>query len=894
MDVFLHVVQTASASPVSASGLCDDRSQHASLSSPAAPSANSSSTSFTVEALRLSRSEARLGSGVANRWHVAPCSPAEEESTDGGERDAQMVFPMTPSARPPASQPASIPPSSVKLSAASVDITDPRGRRLPGSHTTSATADLLYGKLCHVREALAKAGDADGPPVSLAETIFFCGSRLGTRKDALYLTTLHRLLVEALLMANDRRLPSPSPLNLNVDISLVDYDEVWGAGDVLAAEVPKASADSTHEQRCQITWMPLARILKSAPGARSVMTAASHTTPARPTSLAEVSAKTLTSATSDVNVFQVAQLVRQRLQVWFDRIDSATSSFPSPPALPSPPAAADRLRHLDRNVVLFTMRLRSNASSSTPTWQARFRAAYFTLVLLPECGASPSHSATDVAAAAMDVSPRRASVALWREFEALSAFMRSLPPSRHRRRDGNQKSASSNENGRTSAATLQARMRAAALRRSRWLTIIARIHHPPTPPMGARGTETGEYGVDDVGGRFLESSTVRSFSWIGCISAAASHQRATRSTLAFLSRLQSPQPAPCGCLTSGKVRSPESAAGTPLTRHDRPHHENVSDKLEERNAPRAQEASSSSATSTTSPHSPSPSANVPRPYVSPRLHGVGATSIISSGKAGTAVASHLSLNDEHRTTTNPVAAHPLVSHAHHGADDRDASSKDAGYEPASLPTPVDALIASLRSYASVLEEEVQRLRRRLHRYEAASRGGRVSAGEPLPQWKECGSLSTSISVSAPHATSPHIYASLPQSVRVALDELRLDARFPPALQAKLGALTQRLASACAAAVQVRENSVADVSAAARQQYENSDGRDAYVAQLEAKAALYEQKLALMDYYVAPALVQCVDDLDQWQQYQRRRHPMRATLTETASISPPLHPTLLPE
>ncbi|KAG5480568.1 hypothetical protein LSCM1_06272 [Leishmania martiniquensis] len=878
MDVLLHVVQTTSASPVTVSRLCDDDRQHTSLGSPAALSASSYGSSFTVEALRLSRAEGRLSGGVAARWDVSLCSPAEDESASGCDGNPQMLA----SERPPASLPLHISSSSVTVAADAVDITTPRGRRPPDCPATTAAADFASQKLCRLREAFVEVADSDGLPVSLVEIIFFCGSRRGTRKDALYLTTLHRLVVEALLWVEGRPPPTPSPSPKHVDVSLVDYDEVWGAGDVLAAEVARPSSKSTQGQRSQITWMPLAKVLECASGPRSVVTATSDTALPRSASLTEPSCMTLARTKSDINVAHVAQVVRQRLQVWFGRIDSATSAFPSPPALPSPPSAVDRLRHLDRNVVLFTLRLRSGTSSSAPAEDSRFRAAYFTLVLLPECGAAPFplHGATGTVAAAMGASPRRATAMLWREFEALSAFMRSLPPSRPRRRDDKQTRVSPSERSRTSAATWQAHMRAAALRRSRWLTTIARIHDPLAPLTGAWATETGEHGADDALDRFLKRSAARSFSWIGCIAAAASHQRATRSTLAFLARLQTSQLAQRGRPKSANDRLPESPTGTPLAQHDCPHPKNV----KERNASSAQEASSSSSTSTPPPPSPIPSANVPQPYVSPSLHGVCATSSISSGKVGTAGASHLPLSNERSTTMDPVAPPSPAHHARHGAGDSHVSSRDIGHEPASPPASVDALIASLRAYASVLEKDVQRLRRRLQRYEATPCADRVSTGElpgssPLPQAPECGSLNTLMSVSAPDATLPHIYAPLPPSVRAAMDDLRSDARFPRALHGKLDALAQRMASACTAALQTREN---------------TDVRGAYVAQLESKLALYEGKLALIDDYVAPAVMQCVKDLDHWQQCQRRRQPKRTALTETAPTPPSSHPTLLPE
>ncbi|CBZ25764.1 conserved hypothetical protein [Leishmania mexicana MHOM/GT/2001/U1103] len=853
MDVLLHVVQTAAAPPASVLSLCGDRIRRPSLNAPGVPSANVSGTSFTVESLCLSHREAPLGSNVAAQWSVALRSPAENESADGFDKDPQVCVSAASPGCPPASPSSPIPTSVVHISAASVDITDLRGRRPPDGRVTTSTVDLLWEKLRHVRDAIVRAGDADTPPVARAETVFFCGSRLGTRKDALYLTALHRLLVESLLIVKGRPLSPPSPPPPDVDVSLVDYDEGWGAGDVLAAEVVRASAHGTQEQGSQITWMPLAKVLEYAPRPRSAMAATCTSTMARSTSLMEA------SADSDLSAVQVGHLVRQWLQVWFDRIDSATSAFPSAPASSSPPAAADRLRHLERNVVLFTLRLRSSTNSSTPTLQARVSTAYFTLVLLPEYGAAPPYGETGAAGAVVGLSSCRASAALWREFEALSAFMRSLPQGRHRRHDGEQKRSGSKEHGRATAATVQGKMRAAALRRSRWLTTIARIHDPSTPLMRAGVSVSGEHGVDDVMDGFLKSSTVRSFSWIGCIAAAASHQRATRSTLAFLSRLQPSQTAQRGWLASVGERSPERAADAHVGRHHRTH-KNVAGSTEERAARKAKAVSSSAATPTPPPPSPRPSANMPRPYASPRLHGGSTTDIGSSGKVRAAVASPLPPVDELGTAVVAEAAPPQV-----------------GHEPAPPPAQVDALIASVRVYASVLEEEVQRLRRRLQRYEAPSCDGIGStSGPPIhstPQEvRGSESANSMIGLSTPHTTSPGICSSLPQSVRAAIDDLRTDARFPKALHVKLDALTQRVANLCTA-VRVRRSGDADLPAAMHQRNEKSDDRDAYVAQLEAKVALYEQKLVLMDYYVAPTLMQCVDDLDQWQKHQ---HPQQRT------------------
>ncbi|CAG9572797.1 conserved hypothetical protein [Leishmania major strain Friedlin] len=878
MDVLLHVVQTAAAPPASASSFCSDRTRRASLNAPAVPSASISSTSFTVESLWLSHREAPLGSNVADRWSVALCSRGEDENVDGFDGDPPVCVSAASPGCPPASPSSPIPSNVVRISAASVDITDLRGRRPPDGHATNSTVNLLCEKLRHSKDAIVRAGNADTPPVARAETVFFCGSRLGTRKDALYLTALHRLLVESLLIVKGRALSPPSPPPLDVDVSLVDYDEGWGAGDVLAAEVVRASAYGTQEQRSQITWMPLANVLEYAPRPRSTMAAACTSAITRSASPMEP------SADSDWSVVRVGHLVRQRLQVWFDRIDSATSAFPSAPASPlSPPAAADRLRHLERNVVLFTLRLRSYANSSTPTLQARVSAAYFTLVLLPENGAAPPYGEAGASGAAEGLSSCRASAALWHEFEALSAFMRSLPQGR-RRRDGEEhKRSGVQERGRATAATVQGKIRAAALRRSRWLTTIARIHNPPTPLMRTRVTGTGERGVDDAMGCFLKNSTVRSFSWIGCIAAAASHQRATRSTLAFLSRLQPSQTAQRGWLASVEERSSESAADAHVGRHHHTH-KNAANNTNERVAPKAEAASSSVATSTPPLPSPRPSANVPHPYASPRLHGGSATDINSSGTVWTAAASHLPPVDELSSSVVPVAAPSRVGHARCGADnDDDAFAAGAGHEPASRSAAVDALIASVHLYASVLEEEVRRLRRRLQRYEAPSRDGRGSTSEPpvhstLPEVQGCESANTSIGLSTPHTTSPGICDSLPQSVRAAIDDLRTDARFPQALHVKLDALAQRLASLCTAAVQARRGGDADLPTAMQQRNEKSDDRDAYVAQLEAKVALYERKLVLMDYYVAPTLMQCVDDLDQWQKHQHRQQRTRATRT----------------
>ncbi|GET87981.1 hypothetical protein, conserved [Leishmania tarentolae] len=894
MDVFLNVVQTASASPVSASSICSDHTQRTGINSPAVPSENNSTTSFTVGSLSLSHRETQLGSNVAAKWSVSLCSPAEDESADGFDGGSQAVPSASSPGRPTASPPSPTPSSFVHIAANSVDITDLRGRWPPDGHATASTVDLLCEKLRRLKAAIVNAGNADAPLVERAETVFFCGSRLDTRKDVLYLVALHRLLVESLLIVKGRSLSSPSPPPLDVDVSLVDYDEGWGAGDVLATEMIRTSAHGTPGQRNPITWMPLGKVLEYAPRPRSAMAADSATALEGSTSPME------SSTNNDLSTVQLAQLVRQRLQVWFDRIDSATSEFPSAPVSPCPPNAADRLRHLERNVVFFTFRLRSCKSTWTPSLDARLSSAYFTLVLLPECGATPPNSKTSTSLAADGVSSCLASAARWREFEALSAFMRSLSQIRHRHHGEEQKGSGFKENGRATAATVQAKMRAAALRRSRWLTTIAHIHNSPAPLTRARATGTGEHSTDNVIDCFLRSSTVRSFSWIGCIAAAASHQRATRTTLVFLSRLQPLQMAPRRLMKAGKMPSPQNAVdaplgGIPCTR------KNVADSTDEGTPPKAEESSSSPATFTPLLPSPRPSVSVPQPYSSPCFHGGSATNMKRAAKVGTAVASHLPLVGELSTDLAPAAPPSQVGSGRLGAENKNGtSSLGAGHKPASS-SQADALDASTRVYESVLEEEVRRLRHRLQRYEAepchgGGNTGDVPAHTPHQEVQEFKpAQASSIGLPTSHTTSQDICGSLPLLVQAAIDDLCKDTRFPQALHAKLDSLTHRLEHWCTAAVQAGRNCLADSPAAQQQWNEKNDGRDAYVAQLEAKVALYEQKLALMDYYVVPTLVQCVDDLEQWQVHQKQRERTPAAgIDNRCKIPSPPHPALLPK
>ncbi|KAG5507057.1 hypothetical protein JKF63_05803 [Porcisia hertigi] len=880
MEVLLHVVQTASASPVSTLSVCGDGNQPTSPQALVDLSAKKSSTSCTVGNLRLTYRPAILDSDVAPQWHVRLCSPLENEGTNGNDGDQQVLLLPILSRSPPASPASSLPHRFVYASATSVDITDHRGlrQRPPSGLTTTCTVDRLCEKLRHLRNVFVREGCVGSSPAVHAETVFFCGSRLDTRKDVLYLTSLHRLLVDMLLIMKDPAVHiSPHPPPVEVDVSLVDYDEVWGLGDVLAAEAAKASAGGGIQSRGSgITWVELASVLDDDLSPRSASTAIA-------TSLKATRGKGPPGANSDMSATQVAWRVRQRLEMWFDRIDSATARFPSAPASPYPPAAADRLRHLERNAVFFTLRLRRSDDSSTSNLPFRASPAYFTLALLPECGAASPGINAGAVATVVGVSPPRSSAALWREFDALSAFMRSLPMSRHRRRECGQKQGSPKERSRVSSATVQAQMHAAALRRSRWLTTIARIHDASALPMRARAAVLCEESTDDAVEVFRNSTTVCSFSWVGCIAAAAEHRCATRSTLAFLARLRPPSTAQHSRPASVKGASTGGTTGTPLARHHRAHHKNISDDANDGDAPGTEDASCSSATPTPPLDSPVPSATVPQPYVSPRRQGGIARNLASSGNvSSTHVASHPNLTNEVNTAADPVAALPR------GVDQTGPQSVQA-----------DALISSLQVYASVLEEEVRRLRDRLHRYEATTCDSKGSTDYPFihsahREVEEYNPADTPIPLSAPSATPLDICNLFPLLVRTAIDELRTDTRFPLALHAKLENLAQKLSSLCTAVFQVQASGIADVSATVQQQSESSEDRAIYVKQLEAKVALYEQKLALMDLYVAPTLVQCVENLDQWQQHGRQRARAAAARTEAALMSSSRsNPTLQP-
>ncbi|KAK7199028.1 hypothetical protein NESM_000871000 [Novymonas esmeraldas] len=542
---------------------------HIVVESATAPAPTESSDSphrgsiFTVEGLQLRRPRddaAASTSDAASSWLVAPCTLGATETVG----------------------------TATTVSASSVEWRDLRGRCLYRSRggkdtgnngesagatvTATETAEVLVERLRRLRRRITAADDDDaGRPAAHRvaqsnETIFFLGSRHGTRKDALFITSVHRLLVEALWMVEGCTPSLPSP---EIDVALVDHDELWGAGDVLASEAAAAptvgggarrrrgshalsppSPPLTSPASMAVTWVPLSAAIRHAtPGEEEVPTPAT-----------------------------AAQLVRRRLAVWFERIDSATAAFPAAPtASPrSPPAAGERLRHLEGNAVFVSLRLRHRSSA----------ASFLTVALLPEC---PSAAA---AASVWATSgwQRGSSAALWREYEALSAFTQSLQHCRH---GGG--SVAPHSPTRTSAATaaLHTQVRAAALRRSRWLSTVAHLHDTSLSP------------TDDAVRSFLACTTSRSIAWVGCITAAPCHQRHTRSTLSFLARLQ-----------------PRGERGGATAKARRHHHRRHDDVAGRRSEGAAQDSDGShvppSSPTSSPPPSPRHPTEVPQPHLAPR------------------------------------------------------------------------------------------------------------------------------------------------------------------------------------------------------------------------------------------------------------------------------------
>ncbi|KPA82842.1 hypothetical protein ABB37_02618 [Leptomonas pyrrhocoris] len=692
-------------------------------------------------------------------------------------------------------------------------------------HTMRQLISRLH--VCNRSSAMFEREKVEHP---LASTVFFCGSSVHTRKDALYLTALHRLLVECVLNAHAHAANAAAETATTADVSLVTYYELWGMGDVLAPET------RVFDRQHGVTWLPLSP-------------SSLHTNQSQGEAQGMAGARTRQDTPPSTK--ETAQRVQSQLRVWFQRIDDAAavwpqSSSPSPSALPL--TAADKLHYLDSNAVVCTLRFRGVAarlscSSSASGVHPRSDGgvAYLSLVLLPENSVSLSSST------------HRGSAALWREVEALSEFMQSLPdavpPALHRHSCHEMKSF---------AATSRATLRAAAVRRSRWLTTLAQLQ-----------SSTNSDATAAAQLRFARTSTPTSFSWVGCVSADWADHLATRTTLSFLARLKPLTPTSS---TARRLRrhgtASSSAANTPpLTRdmQDSNTREDT-DKLRQKREALLSSPSSDSFLLSSELYSPRPSAHAPQPHV----RHVSQKNSVMRGRAEDTSPSPL---DGHTSASSGSASEATGSGAGQAAEGKSTSTgappmtepaapQDSSLQSASPAKELAALVASLQLYASTLEVEVRRLRGRLACYAAAEASAppndestmtTSTADQPLRLQREgwffpAGPTPTA---NADNFSPP---PSLPPLVESAATHLRSDQDFPATLQPKLDALLRRVAEA-QCAVPPHPGLASPTTASAH--------RNAHhLEELQLKVALYEHRLALVDYYVTPTLTRCADEIDQ--------------------------------
>jgi hypothetical protein len=695
-------------------------------------------------------------------------------------------------------------------------------------HARNAATSSLQTVLCHKMLQLIsslqtpRSGGLRGkeeqvvhPPSS---TVFFCGDSVGTRKEALYLTSLHHLLVEC-IQQTQRPHDAVAANSIAVDLSLVTCYELWGTGDILASD------SCMFANQGAVTWFCL-----------SSSSQQQQQQPDRSRKEHRGNYREISRLhTTRPSTHEVSSSVQKQLREWFARVDGAAaiwSQLSSSPAVPL--TTADKMRYVQNCMVICTLRFRASDARHAHTRSSTVqqhgehsseeregRVAYLSLALLPDgCGSGHSSSST-----------LRTSATLWREYEALSDFVRSFP-------DASQPTGSF-------AATARATLHAAALRRSRWLTTLAGLQ------CAARGTHAAAR-------RYLQRSTPTSFSWVGCVSADWAHCRATRSTLSLLSRLTththtSPSPPPRSTPdkrakqgSSKRISSPvmEEVDVVTVAAADVHSHQAISP--------------SSSSTSLRSLRSecpsPRPLPQVPQPYRrSPSddhhydLH-------------------HLNDNSLDKCETqllSPLPSFVDEDKADVAVEKHDDSSNNNSNGRCSSVSDLTALVASLKLYTSTLETEVQRLRSRLARYEglesdlSSTPADTTRSASAALQFMELQRVEHSPLI-VPSLTSgaaePCVQPSLPPSVESAAADLRTDEHFPAVLRPKLDALLQ-----CVADAHGTSRSTAPTSTSTGVGTTNK--RDDCMAQLQLKVAVYEQRLALVDHYVTPALHRCADEID---------------------------------
>ncbi|KPI83609.1 hypothetical protein ABL78_7347 [Leptomonas seymouri] len=669
----------------------------------------------------------------------------------------------------------------------------------------------------------------------LSSTVFFlCGSNINTRKDALYITSLHRLLVECIHNAYSQAKKSPEEATTVVDVSLVTCYELWGVGDVLAPMPARQTS---------VTWLPLSSLQPSQPKGGEQGMAGTNALQVTPPSTEEIAAG-----------------VESQLRVWFQRVDAAAASWSqSPSTSPSalPLTAADKMHYVENNAVVCTLRFRySEARPRHPSSMPRASSmsdacvAHLSLMLLPDCG--PSLSA----------STHRASAFLWREFEALRVFMQSIPDAVTRTQHQ-----PLFRHATSFAATTRAKLCAAALRRSRWLTTLAQLQSS----MDSHATAAAQL-------RFLRTSTADSFSWAGFVSADWADHRTTRTTLLFLARLK-PYTSPSRSYSAQRLHRcgrsvPESAvcAQSLLS--------GMRDSNASRNAnttgPKhglllSAGAATASLLSSDGLRSPRPSASAPHPHTRPASHSNRNTERIARDTLLLQFDEHSNSSPEKaERSTHDAAAEPAKD-KHVGSGSSSVVELAAPQGPAlqqtELVKDLMALVTSLQLYTSTLEAEVRELRRRLTCHDASesiaphnvssTRTAPTARQSQHPQREESLPDESLVSLNACTSTAP---TGLPPLVEAAAMDLRADQAFPAALHPKLDLLLHTVVEAQGA---VLRNTRLASPVVARS---SSHG----VEELQLKVALYERRLALMDHYVTPELTRCVDEIDHCLQPRTKR------------------------